>query len=247
MRAFVLIATIIIVAVAAIAATDPLADLTQEVTDLRAQVTEMESRIAYLELFFPADTFEPIEGAGSTAELAADVNTRIALSDGIEIAVTGASEIRRRTIQKELHKWARPSTGKTLIAVDVNIYNANQEHGVIKSSTCPWESHNTLAIDYDFLGTCEEIVFWNMLIGEHAYPLIGPISDRDIFYSVGYYLENNLDEDDVYWGITTFAEMRHTTMYFHIENDQLPSHALLAYKHPANPDSHRYWKLKRER
>lgn len=66
MRYF-LITIAALVLILATAAIDPLTQIKQDIDDLKA-------RVDYLERFSPIDTFSPITGAGSSAELAADIN-----------------------------------------------------------------------------------------------------------------------------------------------------------------------------
>ena len=229
MRKIIITAIVILAALAMIAATDPLADLKQEFDALKTQVAEMEGRLAYIERFAPVDTFEPIEGTGSTTELATAVNNRILFADGIEIADTGASVITRQSEIKSLPDWARPPSGNRLVAVNVNMYNTSREPGLILAGNCPWETRDTLAIDYS--GRCGETMFWNIEVDEEVYPLIGPIE--------GWF-------ETIYWEEAQDATVSQSTMYFHVESPR-PLDGLLTYKHLANPDSHRYWKLKRDR
>lgn len=229
MRKLYSTAAVIVAALAVIAATqtDPLAELKQAVADLTTQAEDHEVRLAYLERFTPIDTFQPIEGAGSTAELAADVNKRILLADGIEIAVTSAEVVRSlsdiRNLVEIYGDWISPPSGFKVVLVDVNIYNASRERGLIESGMCPWESRDTLATDYR--GYCEEAMFWNITVDGVDYPLATP---RD-------------------WGIGLAEEgvtANESTLYFHVEAAR-PLDGLMTYKHPDNEDSHRYWKLKR--
>ena len=228
MRKILIVAAIIVAALAVIAATDtdPLAELTQAVTDLTARVDDHEARLAYLERFIPEDTFQPIEGAGSTAELATALNSRILLADGMEIAVTGAKVITRASEIKGIADangdWITPTSGNKLVLVNVNIYNTSRELGVIEASMCPWESQDTLATYYR--GRCDETVFWNLEVGDEIAPMLD--SDHGL-----------LAED---------ATVSKSTLYFHVKAGR-PLGGLLTYKHPANADSHRYWKLQRDR
>ena len=221
MRKLILGVVAIVAALALIAATDPLAELTQAVTDLTTRVDDHEARLTYLERFSPADTFQPLDGAGSTAELAAALNSRILLADGIEITVTGAEVVTRESDIKLIGTWARPATGKKLVTMDINIYNTTRELGVIEGSMCPWESGDTLATSY--LGSCDKTVFWNLEVGEESSPML----------------------DSEYGLVAENATVSQATLYFHVETAR-PLDGLLTYKHPANTDSHRYWKLKRE-
>ena len=91
---------------AVIAATDPLADLTQEIADLRAQVEDYEARLDYMERFLPVDTFQSIEGA--TADMSTEINSRVQWADGIELTVLDASLIAGQSKIKLLLDWANP-------------------------------------------------------------------------------------------------------------------------------------------
>ena len=232
MRKLILIAAVIVAALALIAATqtDSLTELQQAVTDLTTRVDDHAARLAYLERFQPADTFEQIAGTGSTAELAANVNSRILQADGIEIAVTGSEIVSRqseiRTLALTYGNWIKPTSGN-LVKVDVNVYNTSRVPAQIKIDMCPWETRNTLATDY--AGNCEKVVFWNIEVGEESYPMETPGDSADTWI---------FEAKDA-----TVTEM---SLFFHVEASNI-SDGLLTYKHPANEDSYRYWKLQRAR
>ncbi len=223
------IVAVLIGAIALIAATDPLAELMEQVTELQAQIaametnaSDLESRLAYLERFDPKDTFEPIEGTGSVPIQAAPVNTRLLFADGIEIAVISAAVIRKHSEVKELPEWAKPGSGESVVAVDVNLYNGTRKHGSVNTSMCPWESQDTLATYYG--GDCAEFSFWSIIVGDEAFPLAGPTSLP-------------MEEG---------ASLNRITLYFPVSNIR-PLKGVLAYEHPANEVSHRYWRIDRER
>ena len=223
------IAAVLIAAIALIAATDPLAELTEQVGELQTQLTaiemhtsDLQARVAYLERFDPRDTFEPIEGAGSEPRRAAPVNSRLPFADGIEIAVISAAVIRKHSDVKDLPEWARPGTGESVVAVDVNLYNGTRRQGSVNTSVCPWESQNTLATYYS--GDCPEMSFWNILVEGEAFPLVGPTSLP-------------MEEG---------ASLNRSTLYFHVSNIR-PLEGVLAYEHPANEISRRYWRIDRVR
>ncbi|MXY47338.1 MAG: hypothetical protein F4Y44_10250 [Chloroflexi bacterium] len=223
------IVAVLMAAIALVAATDPLAELTEQVNELQAQITAiethasaLESRMAYLERFDPRDTFEPIEGAGSAPIQPAPVNTRLPFADGIEIAVISAAVIRKHSEVKELPEWVRPGAGESVVAVDVNLYNGSRKHGSVNTSMCPWESQDTLATYYG--GDCAKFSFWSILVDDEAFPLVGPTSLP-------------MEEG---------ASLNRTTLYFHVSNIR-PLKGVLAYEHPANEISHRYWRIDRVR
>ena len=221
MRKIIFIVAVVVAALAVLAATDPLADLTQEVATLKAQVEDHETRLEYLERFLPVDTFQTIEGAGSTAELATAINNRVLVADGIEVTVTGASVITKQSEIRLLPDWASPPAGKNLVSVNLNIYNTSRELGVINTGVCPWESRDTLATYY--YGSCEETIFWNITVDDDDYPMVGP-DDQLVAYD---------------------ATVTQTTIYFHVEAAGALE-GMLTYRHPANESSHRFWKLKRD-
>ena len=232
MRKLILIAAIIAAAFAVIAATqtDSLAEIQQAIADLTAQGENHEARLAYLERFQPEDTFQSLEGAGSMAELAANVNSRILQADGIEIAVTGAEIVSRqseiRTLALTYGNWIKPTSGN-LVKVDVNIYSTSRAPAQIKIDMCPWETQNTLATDY--AGNCEKVVFWNIEVDGESYPLVTPGDSTDTWI---------MEAQDV--TVSQFS------LFFHVDTSSI-SEGLLTYKHPANENSHRYWKLQRDR
>ncbi|MYC08071.1 MAG: hypothetical protein F4X57_13020 [Chloroflexi bacterium] len=229
MKKIIGIVAVLMAAIALIAATDPLAELTEQVAELQAQITAMEthasdleSRMAYLERFDPRDTFEPIEGAGSRPIQAAPVNARLPFADGIEIAVISAAVIRKHSEVKELPEWARPGAGESVVAVDVNLYNGTRKHGSVNTSMCPWESQDTLATYYG--GDCAKFSFWSILVEDEAFPLVGPTSLP-------------MEEG---------ASLNRITLYFRVSSVR-PLEGVLAYEHPANEVSHRYWRIDRVR
>ena len=242
MRKIILIAAIIVTALAAIAATqtDPLAELKQVVADLTARVDDHEARLAYLEQRQPIDTFQPLEGAGSTAELASAVNSRILLADGIEIAVVNAEVIRGasdiRGYVETFGDWIAPQADYKLVRVDVNIYNPTRKQGSLELGLCPWETYDTLATNYR--GRCEETMFWNITVDGVDYPQVGPWTDKEFEEGKTYYYvsEYALYVDNV--------SVSKSTLFFHVMPAR-PLDGMMTYKHPANEDSHRYWKLKR--
>ena len=221
MRKIIFIVAVVVAALAVLAATDPLADLTQEVATLKAQVEDHEARLEYLERFLPVDTYQAIEGAGSTAELATAINNRVLVADGLEVTVTGASVITRQSEIRLLPDWTSPPAGEKLVSVNVNIYNTSRVLGVINTGICPWETRDTLATYYS--GSCEETIFWNITVGEDDYPLVGP-SDQLVAVD---------------------ATVTQTTLYFHTDAAR-PLEGMLTYKHPANESSYRFWKLQRD-
>ena len=223
------IVAVLMAAIALIAATDPLAELTEQVTELQEQITAMEtqtsdleSRLAYLERFDPRDTFEAIEGAGSAPRQAAPVNTRLPFADGIEIAVIRAAVIRKHSDVKDLPDWTKPGPGESVVAVDVNLYNGTRKQGAVNTSMCPWESQDTLATYYG--GDCAEFSFWNILVEDESFPLVGPTY---------LYMEEG-------------ASLNRITLYFNVSNVR-PLKGVLAYEHPANEFSRRYWRIDRVR
>ena len=232
MRKLILTMVVIVAAFAVIAATqtDPLEELRQAIANLTSQGEDHEARLAYLERFQPVDTFQPLEGGGSTTELAANVNSRILQADGIEIAVTGAEIVSRqseiRTLALTYGSWIKPTSGN-LVKVDVNIYNTSRVPAQIKIDMCPWETRNTLATDY--AGNCEKVVFWNIEVDGESYPMVTPGDSADTWI---------MEARDV-----TVSEF---SLFFHVEANSI-SDGLLTYKHPANEVSHRYWKLQHDR
>ena len=233
MRKLMLTAAVVLAAFAVIAATqtDPLTELKQLVEGLTTRVDDHETRLAYLERFAPIDTFETIEGAGSTAELATELNNRILFADGIEIAVTGAKVITKQSEIKLLPVQTRPPAGHKLVSVDINIYNTSRELGVLNIGSCPWETRDTLATGY--AGRCDYVAFWNIAMGEDVYPIVGnayPFADPSQWFNFGILaLDATVSED---------------TLYFHVKTAR-PLEGLLTYSHPANEVSQRYWKLQR--
>lgn len=101
-KRYLLIASAALILILATAAIDPLTQLKQDLDDLKA-------RVAYLERHAPIDTFSPITGEGSSAELAANVNRRVEVADGMSLAVTSAKIITRASEIKKLPEWVRPT------------------------------------------------------------------------------------------------------------------------------------------
>lgn len=87
-KRYLLIAGAALVLILATAAVDPLTQIKQDIDDLKA-------RVAYLERFAPIDTFIAITGEGSSSDLAANINRRVEVADGISVAVTNARMITR--------------------------------------------------------------------------------------------------------------------------------------------------------
>ena len=203
--------TLILTAVAAI---DPLAEVKQEIEDLKA-------RVEYLERFIPIDTFEQMTGPGSSIELAADLNQRVIIADNIALAVTQAELITKASEIKLLPEEIKPkSSGVKLLALEVTIHNTGEWGGMLRTGDCPWETHDTFATDY--WGDCEQTTFWNVVVDDREYPVIGTLD----------------------WGrVYNYSNSR---MYFHISSGN-PMHGILTYKHPGNENSHRYWKIQRNR
>ena len=213
-KRYLLIASAALVLILATAAIDPLTQVKQDLDDLKA-------RVAYLERFAPIDTFSPITGAGSSAELAANINRRVEVADGIAVAVTGARMITRGKWSEitELPEWAIPASGYTLVEVKVTTFNTGEWGGRLKTGVCPLETHDTLATDY--WEDCDETYFWNIVVDGTEYPIVGTTD----------------------WG--RVDNQRTSAMYFHTQGRALQGR--LTYKHPGSEHSHRYWKLQRTR
>ena len=242
MRKVILIAAIIVAAFAAIATTqtDPLAELKQVVAGLTTRVDDHEARLAYLERRQPVDTFQPIEGAGSTAELASALNSRVPLADGIEIAVVDAEVVRGasdiRDYVQTFSDWIAPPGEHKLVKVNVNIYNTTRKQGWLELGMCPWLTYDTFATNYR--GRCEETMFWNITVDGVDYPQAGPWTNKEFERGKIY---DYVDEYGLYVDDVSVSE---STLFFHVRAAR-PLDGLMTYKHPANEDSHRYWKLKR--
>lgn len=211
-KRYLLIASAALILILATAAIDPLTQLKQDLDDLKA-------RVAYLERFSPIDTFSPITGVGSSAELAASLNRRVEVADGIAVAVTGAKMITRGSEINSLPEWARPPSDYTLVDVKVTTFNTGEWGGRLRTGVCPLETHDTLATDY--WEDCDEIYFWNIVVNGEEYPLVGTAD----------------------WGRVN--NQRTSTMYFHTRGRALQGR--LTYNHPSSEHSHRYWKLQRRR
>lgn len=249
--ALVLAAALAAFVVIAATQTDSLAELKQTVADLTAQVEAQEARLDYFERFQPIDTFQPIQGVGSTAELAAEVNKRVPLADGINIAVTDAKVVRGasdiRDYVEEYGDWIAPPADFKLVVVDVNIYNTPRVRGLIESGMCPWESRDTLATLYKIY--CEKTMFWNIRIDGVDYPLASPLrspgglkTQHIKIDGVDYLL---VSPTDLGIGVAEEGITANTsTLFFHVKAAR-PLEGLMTYAHPGNEDSHRYWKLKR--
>ena len=210
---YLLIAGAALVLILATAAVDPLAQIKQDIDDLKA-------RVEYLERFSPIDTFSPITGAGSSAELAADMNRRVEVADGIALAVTSARTITSLSEINRLPEWARPPTGYTLVAVKATTFNTGEWGGRLNTSVCPLETHDTLATDY--WDDCDATYFWNIAVNGAEYPIVGTAN----------------------WG--RVDNQRNSTMYFHTRRGRALQ-GMLTYNHPNSEHSHRYWKLQRTR
>lgn len=201
-----------LVLILATAAIDPITQLKQDIDDLKA-------RVNYLERFSPIDTFSPIMGAGSSAELAADINRRVEVADRISLAVTSAKMITRASEINQLPEWAIPPSGYRLVAVKVTTFNMGEWGGRLNTSVCPLETHDTLATDY--WADCDATYFWNIAVNGAEYPIVGATN----------------------WG--RVDNQRNSTMYFHTRGRALQG--MLTYNHPSSEHSHRYWRLQRTR
>lgn len=227
-KRYLLIASAALVLILATAAIDPLTQIKQDLDDLKA-------RVAYLERFAPVDTFSPITGEGSTAELAAKVNQRVEVADGISLAVTSAKMITRVSEIRKLPEWARPTSEDTLVEVQVTIFNTGEWGGRLNTDICPLETHHTLATDYE--ADCDRTYFWNIVVNGYEYPIVAPDDDWDWSDRGSWHTWNN-------WG--RVDNQRSSKMYFHTRG-RMPLQGILTYSHPDNEDSRRYWKLRRTR
>lgn len=212
-KRYLLIAGVALVLILATAAVDPLTHIKQDIDDLKA-------RVDYLERFAPIDTFSPITGAGSSSELAANMNRRVEVADRISVSVTGARIITRASEINELPEWARPTSDYKLVEVKVTTFNMGEWGGRLRTGICPLETHDTLATDY--WEDCDLTYFWNIAVNDAEYPIVGT-SD---------------------WG--RVDNQRNSIMYFHTRG-RAPLQGILTYSHPSNEHSHRYWKLHRRR
>ena len=228
-KRYLLIAGAALVLILATAAVDPLTQIKQDIDDLKA-------RVAYLERFAPIDTFSPITGDGSSAELAARLNRRVEVADGVSLAVTSAKMITKVSDIKKLPEWVRPtSNDDTLVEVKVTIFNTGEWGGRLNTDVCPLETHHTLATDYE--SDCDRIYFWNIAVDGEEFPIVAPDDDWGLSDRSSWHAWNN-------WG--RVDNQRNSTMYFHTRG-RMPLQGMLTYKHPDNEHSHRYWKLRRTR